>query len=118
MRFLGNRPRAFPYESTFTCSRFHNESGSVPYAAMRWRYVIQLASHICGFQSRSLGYTKGFPVPVLRSLFSNRLHLRPPTHVCRLAVCGKLYFRVPKRIRTGRTCSRDHTLFYSQNVLL
>lgn len=37
MRFLGNRPRAFPYESTFTCSRFHNESGSVPYAAMRWR---------------------------------------------------------------------------------
>ena len=32
-------------------------------------YVIQLASRICGFQSRSLGYTKGFPVPVLRSLF-------------------------------------------------
>lgn len=79
-------------------------------------YVMQLASRICGFQSRSLGYTKGFPVPVLRSLFSNRLHLRPPTHVCRLAVCGKLYFRVPKRIRTGRTCSREHMLFYSQNI--
>ena len=53
MRFLGNRPRAFPYESTFTCSRFHNESGRVPYAAMRWR--------IC--DTTSLPYMR-VPIPI------------------------------------------------------
>ena len=81
-------------------------------------YVIQLASHICGFQSRSLGYTKGFPVPVLRSLFSNRPYLQPPIHTCRLAVCGTLYFCVPKRIRTGRIFSRDCMSFCSQNIFI
>lgn len=120
MRFLGNSPRAFLYESTFTCNRFHNESGRAfrtpPCAG---GYVIQLASP---YMRVPIPYPpatrRGFHVPVLRSLFSNRLYLRPPIHICRLAVCGKLYFRVPKRVRSGSACARTHTFFCSHCIFI
>ena len=76
-------------------------------------YVIQLASRICGFQSRSLGYTKGFPVRCSALFFKSPSFAAP--NPCLLpAVCGKLYFRVPKRIRTGRTCSRSTCLLFTK----